>query len=237
MNTTSDSLINSATSIAVAPIAVKICGITCYEDAVLAIDWGATALGFNFYPRSSRYISPAVAQSIARRLPPLTNLVGVFVNESQGAIQEIATSVKLGAVQLHGDESATDCQMVAETVGRVIKALRVTENFDPASVASYPVNAILLDSYSAQAFGGTGAKFDWRLANAAKVYTPYLILAGGLTPQNVVAAIKGVHPQAVDVCSGVEASPGRKDPQKLREFMLAVAQANQSLAATITDIP
>jgi phosphoribosylanthranilate isomerase len=214
-------------------VKIKICGITNYEDAQAALDLGADAIGFNFYSKSSRYIAPADAREIVDKLPPYVNIVGVFVNEfNLPAVKSIAEMVKLSVIQLHGSESAEYCAQL--TAWRVVKALRVNENFDPGHVKDFNVSAILLDAYAADTYGGTGTLFDWRLALAAKHYFPNIILAGGLKPQNVVAAIKTVKPYAVDVCSGVEESPGRKDKVLMQTFMQEVQRGNQELMKSTT---
>jgi phosphoribosylanthranilate isomerase len=193
------------------------------EEAEAAIAAGADALGFNFWPRSPRFIAPPEAREIARRLAPLTALVGVFVNEARERIIEIAAQVGLHAIQLHGDESPGFCEGFDGL--RIIKALRVGEGFDCRVIEMYGVSMILLDAGVKGSYGGTGHRFDWRTAIEAKRYAP-LILAGGLRAENVSEAINTVRPAAIDVCSGIEAEPGRKDLNKLREFMLAVARAN-----------
>jgi phosphoribosylanthranilate isomerase len=209
-------------------VRVKICGVRTLEEAEAAIEAGADLLGFNFWPRSPRYVTPADAREIARQLAPLASLVGVFVNEERRRIIELAAQVGLHAVQLHGDETAADCEGFGSL--RVIKALRVGDDFDCRVIEKYSVSMILLDTNVRGSYGGTGHRFDWRVAIEAKRYAP-LILAGGLRVDNVAEAIAAVRPAAIDVCSGIEAEPGRKDLRKLREFMVEVARAN----AAITD--
>ncbi|MEW6734331.1 MAG: phosphoribosylanthranilate isomerase [Acidobacteriota bacterium] len=209
-------------------IKVKICGITSYEDAVTAIDQGVDAIGFNFYHKSPRYIAPANAREIADKLPPFLSLVGIFVNElNLDVVRSVAEMAKLTAIQLHGNESPEYCAQFQ--AWRLIKALRVGDNFDILHVKDFPVSAILLDHYSADAYGGTGQLFDWRVAVAAKQYVPNIILAGGLRPENVVSAIRTVKPYGVDVCSGVESSPGRKDRVRLQDFMTEVRRGWQEM--------
>jgi phosphoribosylanthranilate isomerase len=200
-------------------VRVKICGIRTLDEALAAIDYGADALGFNFWPRSPRYIAPSAANEIIRKLPPLASNIGVFVNESAEEVTRIARELALSAVQLHGDESPEFCAALAPI--KSIKALRVGNDFDCEVMKSYPVSMILLDARSGVSYGGTGESFDWSLAARAREYAP-VILAGGLTAANVAEAISLVRPVAVDACSGVEAEPGRKDLNKLREFMAAV---------------
>ena len=209
-------------------VRVKICGITNWADAKCAIDAGADALGFNFYPPSPRCLTPAQAWGIIRRLPPFVEAVGVFVNWSSEAVEVMARALGLSAVQLHGHESPT---VVAELAGArpVIKAFRVRRGFRPAVLARYPqAAAFLLDGFSATRPGGTGKQFDWRIARRAGRYGR-IVLAGGLRPENVVQAIREVRPYAIDVCSGIEAKLGRKDPARLRELMREVESANRDL--------
>jgi phosphoribosylanthranilate isomerase len=206
------------------PTRVKICGITTWEDARLSVDLGASALGFNFYPLSPRAISPADAWSIIRRLPPFVEAVGVFVNWPPLVVGALARSLRLGSVQLHGTESVLEVSELARK-HRVIKALQVKPGFRAASIARYGVaDAILLDGFTRGLHGGTGRTLDWKLAQAASRYGR-IILAGGLTPANIAKAIQVAQPYAVDVASGVEARPGRKDPAKLRALFQAIRGA------------
>ncbi len=199
---------------------VKVCGLTSYEDAALALDQGVDALGFNFYLRSPRYIDPVEARAIVRRLPPFTAAVGVFVNAGRPAeVAEIARHAGIRILQLHGDESVDYCRQLCDWT--LIRAARVGADFLAGSLAGYPVQAFLLDAKDDVLFGGTGRTFDWSLAEEVQKLGP-VILAGGLHAGNVGQAIRSVHPYGVDVCSGVESLPGRKDPTKLREFMREV---------------
>jgi len=207
-------------------VRVKICGVRSLEEAEAAAECGADALGFNFWPKSPRYITSEAAHDIIAALPPFVASVGVFVNEELKAIEAVASDLGLAAVQLHGDESPEFCASLL--VRKTIKAVRVSEGFEPQSIKLYPVDMILLDTGSPGRYGGTGKTFDWGLAAECARLGP-IILAGGLTPENVVEAITTVRPAAVDVCSGVETEPGRKDLDKLRNFMLAVADANTFL--------
>jgi phosphoribosylanthranilate isomerase len=203
------------------PTRVKICGITTWDDARLSIDLGASALGFNFYPLSPRAISPADAWSIIRRLPPFVEAVGVFVNWEPQVVDAVAQAVRLGAVQLHGAESPGEVAELARK-HRVIKAIRVKRGFRAASLARYrAADAILLDGFAPGLHGGTGRTLDWKLARGARRYGR-IILAGGLTPENIAEAIRVAEPYAVDLASGVEARPGRKDAARLRAFFAAV---------------
>ena len=202
-------------------VKVKVCGITNLEDAKTALDAGADALGFNFYSRSPRYIAPDAARRIISVLPRQALCVGVFVNEeSPATVARTAEASGVRFVQLHGDESPEYC---AEVGGhQVIKALRVGKDFAPAQAAQFPAGAILLDAFSAHARGGTGETFDWGLARRTREVVAQLYLAGGLTPENVAGAIAAVEPYAVDVCSGVEIAPGRKDAARVHAFISAV---------------
>jgi phosphoribosylanthranilate isomerase len=199
---------------------VKICGITNLEDARAAVDAGADALGFNFYPRSPRFISPMDARGIIEQLPDAVMSVGVFVNESEPEqVARIADLAGLKAVQLHGDESPQYCR---ELRGRfVIKALRVGESFTPQSVKEYETDSILLDAFARDARGGTGRVIDWSIARQVRELVPQLFLAGGLSVENVAEAIKIVEPYAVDACSSLEQEPGRKDANRVRAFIAA----------------
>lgn len=206
------------------PTRVKICGITTWDDARLSVDLGAAALGFNFYPPSPRSISPAEAWSIIRRLPPFVEAVGVFVNWPPLVVDAMARALRLGAVQLHGVESPRETAELAQK-HRVIKAVTVKRGFRPASLGRYrAAHAILLDSFARGLHGGTGRTLDWTVARAARRYGR-IILAGGLTPENIAEAIRAAKPYAVDVASGVESRPGRKDPAKLRALFAAVESA------------
>lgn len=197
-------------------IKLKVCGITTIEDARAAIDCGAEYLGFNFYPKSPRYISPQSAREIIERLPDEVISVGVFVNEARPEdVIEILQTSGARMAQLHGDESPDYCAQVGAE--RVIKALRAGDDFDARRVLDYPASAILLDAFDAKLYGGTGKTANWAIAREvarlAKIF-----LAGGLSPDNIVEAIRAVEPFAVDVNSGVESAPGRKDAVKLRRL-------------------
>jgi phosphoribosylanthranilate isomerase len=200
---------------------VKICGITNWADARRAFQAGADFLGFNFYRQSPRYISPARAANIVRRLPKSVSSVGVFVNESEPSVLEIARQVGLAYVQLHGDETPETVRSLARSV-RVIKALRVRKPFRVAELSRFRgASAFLLDGFDKRARGGTGKTFDWAVARRAR-RGRRIFLAGGLTPENVSEASRRVKPFALDVCSGVESSPGKKDPARLLAFMGAL---------------
>jgi phosphoribosylanthranilate isomerase len=208
------------------PTRVKICGITNWMDARLSVDLGASALGFNFYPPSPRAISPADAWSIIRRLPPFIEAVGVFVNWPPLAVDALARALRLGSVQLHGSESSMDVAEVARK-HRVIKAVQVGSGFRVAGLSRYALaDALLLDGFAPGLRGGTGRTVDWKLARAAGRYGR-IILAGGLKPENIAEAIRVAQPYAVDVASGVEKRPGRKDPARLRALFDAVETAQR----------
>ena len=200
---------------------VKICGITNHADACAAVAAGADALGFVFYEQSPRYVAPEQVARIVEALPPFVTTVGLFVNSPVARIREIMTLTRLNLVQLHGDESAQDC-IIAPF--RVMKALRVRDAASLQGAEDYPVAALLLDAWSDDAYGGTGHSFDWELVRQLGSRQP-LVLAGGLNPANVATAIQTVRPYAVDVSSGVEESPGRKDVQKINEFIQQVRKA------------
>ena len=199
-------------------IKVKICGTTSLKDAFLAVESGADAIGFIFYKMSPRSISQKEAKEIILQLPPFIETVGVFVNETSDKINRIAEQCKLNSIQLHGEESPALCRRVKR---KVIKAFRVKDADSLKSIASYDVSGFLLDSYNDGSKGGTGQVFDWNLALRVKKQGP-VILAGGLNPYNVFTAIHRVKPYGVDVCSGVEKSPGIKDHEKIREFIKSV---------------
>jgi len=199
--------------IEVMAVKLKVCGLTSLEDAFAAIDCGAEYLGFNFYPKSPRYIAPTAARAIIERLPDDVVSVGVFVNESRPEdVEEILRASRAQMAQLHGDESPAYCASVGAE--RVIKALRVGDDFDARRVLDYPASAILLDAFDAKLHGGTGRTADWAVAREAARLTK-VFLAGGLSPDNIVEAIRAVEPFGVDVNSGVESAPGRKSPDKL----------------------
>jgi phosphoribosylanthranilate isomerase len=209
-------------------VKVKICGVRSFEEAEAALAAGADALGFNFWPPSPRNIAPRDALELIGQISPVASLVGVFVNEDANRILDIASELRLSAVQLHGDESPEFCERLRSI--KTIKAIRVGQDFDLGIIKSYPVSMVLLDSDIRGSYGGTGQRFDWRIAIEAKRLAP-IILAGGLTTENVWDAITHVRPAAIDVCSGVEAEPGRKDPARLRSFMEVVARANALIAS------
>ena len=195
---------------------VKICGITNSEDAAAAIDGGATAMGFNFWPRSPRYLAPERAAEIAT--PAGVLRVGVFVNETRERVAEIARIARLDVAQLHGEETPADYPAAIA----VWKAARVSQGFDIGALRDCPAQALLLDGPAAELYGGAGRTFDWKLAaSAAKP----IVLAGGLDATNVAAAIALARPWGVDACSRIEREPGKKDHRMMLEFLRAARQA------------
>ncbi len=199
-------------------VKVKICGITCIEDALFAVEAGANALGFVFYKESKRYIEPPKAGEIISKLPPFLTTVGVFVNQNPNEINEIKEVTGIDAFQLHGNEPPQICR---EIRGKVIKAIRVKDSIRLKEVEKFPVETILFDTYSPKEFGGTGEHFNWEILRGLKT-SKRIILSGGLDPENVAEAIRIVNPYAVDVSSGVEKSPGKKDLEKIKKFIEAL---------------
>lgn len=197
-------------------IRLKICGITSLEDARAAIECGAQYLGFNFYRKSPRYIEPEAASALIKQLPDEIVTVGIFVNED--APKDVVDILQVAGVQmaqLHGDEDAAYCAAVGAE--RVIKALRAGKGFDPQQVLNYPAAAILLDAFDKNLYGGTGKTANWAVAAQVAKLTQ-LFLAGGLSPENIVEAMQAVQPFAVDVNSGVESAPGKKDAARLQRL-------------------
>ena len=199
-------------------VKVKICGITSVDDAKAAVDAGADAIGLMFYEPSPRNLSLKVATGIASSLPPFITRVGVFVNAAKDVVHEAAQACGLDALQLHGDEPPEYCRQFTT---RVIKAFRIRDAASLVALKQYSSFTWLLDSFTPGQQGGTGATFNWDLAVQAKSAGVPIILAGGLTPENVTEAIAQVQPYAVDVSSGVESAPGRKDARKMRAFVAA----------------
>jgi phosphoribosylanthranilate isomerase len=197
---------------------VKICGITRLEDALAAVAAGADALGFVFYPESPRAVAIEQAAEIICQLPPFVSSVGLFVNAERAVIEATVADCGLDLIQLHGDEAPAECLFPGR---RVIKALRIRDAASLARAEDYKVCGLLLDAWSDQVYGGSGETFDWRLLKDFAARQP-VILAGGLTPENVAAAVAAVRPYAVDVSSGVECAPGSKDHVKMAEFIRQV---------------
>ena len=206
---------------------IKICGITEFEDARDAALLGADAIGLNFYPSSPRYIDPARAAQIIEKLPPFVTVVGIFVNHPDPQnLEDFAASLGLHAVQLHGNETPDYCSMIQRV--KVIKALRVDANFRVDTLRSYGSGTFLLDASSPEQFGGTGKSFNWDLVFGANAFGS-IIIAGGLNPENVSQAVSTLHPFGVDVASGVESKPGRKDYEKMRRFIDSVHRVDVAL--------
>lgn len=202
---------------------VKICGITNLEDALMAVDAGADILGFNFYRPSSRYIEPLAAREIIKQLPRTTLTAGVFVNEPLELVEQVATKTGVSILQLHGDESPEYCR--ALQLNLVVKVLTVGPDFVPERALEYRVDGIMLDAHDKDLRGGTGHTIDWSNARRTRELFPRLLLAGGLSPENIAQAIAEVIPFAVDACSALEVSPGKKDPQRVRAFIAAARAA------------
>ncbi len=205
---------------------IKICGMTNIDDAMNAAQCGADALGFIFYPKSPRYVSPEAARDIIVKLPRDICKVGVFVNHEAKVIKEIMEFCGLEFIQLHGDESPGYCREFPES--RVIKAISKHASY----LSDFPVRAILIDASHTKLYGGTGEKSDWNLAVAVKERYP-LILSGGLNLGNIEEALRIVSPDAVDINSGVELSPGRKDPEKVRKIIEIVRRTGSFTKNTI----
>jgi phosphoribosylanthranilate isomerase len=208
-------------------VKVKICGITNWADARNACEAGADFLGFNFYRQSPRYIAPAAARRIVRRLPEQVSSVGVFVNESEAGTLSIAREVGLDFVQLHGDEPPEVVSHLRRSVP-VIKALRVRGTLRAAELARFKgAAAVLLDGFDRKLRGGSGKRVDWKLAKRAG-YKRRIFLAGGLTPENAAEAVIVARPYAIDVCSGVESRPRKKSAARMRALVQAVRSAPRS---------
>jgi len=200
---------------------IKICGITNVADAQLAVQLGAELLGFNFYPPSPRYINPKSANEIITQLPSQITTVGVFVNAGIKGIQKVLQQCPLDMAQLHGDETDADCQAAAALGVEVIKALRIRQPGDIQLTENFQVDAVLLDAFREELYGGTGHAFDWswiRLSFGRKIF-----LAGGINPDNISAAL-AVGTFGVDLCSGVEKSPGVKDHAKMEKLFAEIAK-------------
>ncbi len=198
---------------------VKICGLTTVADARLAAEAGADMIGLMFYDGSPRHIPLATAVDISRALSPFVLRVGVFVNPEEAQVMEAIAACGLNLLQFHGDETSDFCTQFGLMS---VKALRVRDAESLQTLAKFNTDAFLLDAYSPSGRGGTGEKFNWELAVAAQKFGKPIFLAGGLTPENVGDAVKQVRPFAVDVSSGVEAAPGKKDAAKVRAFIQAV---------------
>ena len=212
-------------------VRIKICGITNLADARAAIAAGADMLGFNFYRPSPRFITPQDARTMIetlraeiKALPRTVTMVGVFVNEPAESIVRIAAEAGIAAIQLHGDESVEFCRELKALLPDrfLIKALRASGDAVTEHATEYNVDAIMLDAFDAGLRGGTGRTVDWHLARHTREAVPRLFLAGGLSPENVRAAIDAVQPYAVDACSALESTPGHKDAERMDAFVRAV---------------
>ena len=195
-------------------IHVKICGITSFNDAIMAANYGASALGFIFYEKSPRYINPEILKTWISNVPSSVKKVGVFVNKDVDKVNKIAEELNLEMVQLHGDESPGYC---SQMIRPVIKVFRVKNKFDSIMLNSYQVETFLFDTYNKINHGGTGESFDWQSILQLNTEIP-VILSGGLNADNVLEGIGVVKPSAVDVNSGVEATPGKKDEEKIKNL-------------------
>ena len=206
---------------------VKICGITNLDDALAAVEAGADAIGFNFYRDSPRFVKSDVVKRIVAKLPPFVLPVGVFVNEDVKIVRDWMDDCGLALAQLHGDEAAAYCDLLGRPV---LKAIRLKDRGSLLSLAEYKgrarVRGFVVDAFSSTAYGGTGRVTDWSLAAEAAKAVP-LLLAGGLTPDNVADAIRAVRPYGVDVSSGVESIPGKKEHAKVRAFIKAAKLVSQ----------
>ena len=203
---------------------IKICGITNMEDAVMAFAYGADALGFIFYEKSPRYVSPETAMRVIRNLPDDISKVGVFVNHDIQAVRQIYEFCGLDLIQLHGDESPAYCREFPQSI--LIKAISPGNEEDLGIVNRYGVRAVIIDARESGLYGGTGKKSNWELAAKLKEMH-LLVLSGGLNAGNILEGIKTVSPHAVDVSSGVELSPGKKDPKKVQSMIETVHAAGK----------
>ena len=193
---------------------VKVCGITNYEDAIAALDMGSDLLGFNFYPKSPRFIAPREARSIINKLPAFVDIAGVFVNESVEKILDIQKVCRLDWIQLHGDEDSQFCKQFLSHNVKVMKAIRVKDQHDINRADHFFTDAVLLDAFDPDKYGGTGLTFDW---NVIGHINKRIFLAGGINPDNAAEAAElGVY--GIDVCSGIEAEPGKKDHKKMNKL-------------------
>lgn len=195
-------------------VKVKICGLTNYNDAATALDRGADILGFNFYEKSPRYIRPEKAAEIIDKLPAFIDTAGVFVNTSLEQIHKAINTCQLNWIQLHGDETPKFCDLLRSLNAKTIKAIRVKDQNDIYKAENYYTDAIILDAFAPEKYGGTGLTFDWNIIGHIG---KRIFLAGGINPDNVVEAVElGVY--GIDVCSGIESSPGKKDHEKMKQL-------------------
>jgi len=205
-------------------VKIKICGITNFEDALKAVDLGVDIIGFNFFKRSPRYILPKDAAKIIKKLPCFIYSVGVFVNDDPKYINKTIDITGIQALQFHGNETSEFCDQFDYPL---IKAFRVRNKASFKEIPKYNVDAYLLDTYEARKFGGTGKTFNWKLVKSLKKTSLPIFISGGLNPKNVVQAIKVTNPYAVDVNSGIEKFPGKKDPKLMKEFVYKARGTNQ----------
>jgi phosphoribosylanthranilate isomerase len=210
------------------PIQIKICGVTNANDARACIKLGADMIGFNFYPKSPRYVEPNVVRRIIDAMPHSICAVGVFVDADPREIRKAAELSGVRCVQLHGDFEPETCSELAREF-RVIRVFRTDARFQPKDAAAFPDCDVLIDAYHPELRGGTGRTCDWSAARATTRFTRFLILSGGLNAQNVDRAVAAVTPHAVDVCSGVESAPGMKDHRELENFISAVRSASRTI--------
>ena len=197
---------------------VKICGITNIDDAVKAVQLGADLLGFNFYPQSPRYIEPQEAEKIIRKLPAFVDIVGLFVNADADTIRKTASDLMLDWVQLHGDESPGFCMSLNNMSAQIIKAVRIKDGRDIEYAKNFAVDALLLDAFHPVLHGGTGQRFDWNSLPELTGHTfGRTFLAGGINPKNVIEAV-GLGFYGIDICSGIEDSPRKKNHEKMEEL-------------------
>ncbi len=215
----------------ITPKQIKICGVTNVNDARMCAELGADMIGFNFYPQSPRYIESKVARQIIETLPSHADAVGIFVNGNADEIRNTANAAGVRCVQLHGDFSPDVGRELAREF-RVIQVFSTHPQFRPEDVALFSHCDVLVDAHHPDLRGGTGQTCDWSAARATLAFARFVILSGGLNPQNVASAIKAVTPHAVDVCSGVESAPGVKDHRALEKFFAAVRAAERTPAAT-----
>jgi len=211
-----------------APVQIKICGITNGKDARACAELGASMIGFNFYPKSSRYVEPRMARRIIETIPARVLAVGIFVDASAEDIRTTADAAGVRCVQLHGRTLPDTCSELAREF-RVIRAFSTNPQFQPEKVSLFGDCDVLIDAHHPNLRGGTGLTCDWPAARTTRSLARFLILSGGLTEQNVGQAIATVAPHAVDVCSGVESAPGVKNHKALEDFITAVRAATSSI--------
>jgi phosphoribosylanthranilate isomerase len=210
------------------PVQIKICGVTNGKDARACAELGASMIGFNFYPKSSRYIEPRIARRIIETIPARVLAVGIFVDASAEDVRTTADAAGVRCVQLHGPTLPDTCSELAREF-RVIRAFAADPQFRPEDVSLYGDCDVLIDAHHPNLRGGTGLTCDWLAARTTRSFARFLILSGGLTEENVGQAIATVAPHAIDVCSGVESAPGVKNHKALEDFITAVRAASSSI--------